>query len=140
LSCLLTRHHKSNDLIVVCLRDQALSDFFATTQNQYPIANLKNIVQVVRNKNHSDPVLFEFRDYLHDLPLLRHPQSCRRFIHDQNARFPMDGTPDGHRLTLPPRQRPQRTLWVLDMDIELLQGLERLLPHPSTVDERQPTN
>src|ERR1700675_3412969 len=136
----LTRHHKSNDLIVVCLRDQALSDFFATTQNQYPITNLKNIGEVVRNKNHSYSVLFEFRDYFHHFPLLGHPKSRGRFIHDQHARFPMDGAPDSHRLTLPPRQRPQRTFWVLDMDIEFLQGLERLLPHPLAVDEWQPAD
>ena len=59
----LTCHHKSNDLIVVRLRDKAFPDFFATTQNQYPIANVKNVVQIVRNENHSYPALFEFLDY-----------------------------------------------------------------------------
>src|SRR6516164_4283037 len=78
---ILTRHHKSNDLIVVRLRDQALPDFFATAQNQYPIANLKNVVQIVRNENHSYAALFKSLDYFHDLPLLRHAQSRRRFIH-----------------------------------------------------------
>jgi hypothetical protein len=98
----LTRHHKSNDLIVIRLRDKALPDFFATTQNQYPIANLKNVVEIMRNENHSYAALFEFLDYLHDFPLLGHTQSRRRFIHDQHARFPMDGTSNGNRLTLPP--------------------------------------
>jgi hypothetical protein len=123
---------------VVRLRDKALSDLFAPTQNQYPIANLKNINQIMRNENHSYPILFELRDYFHDFPLLRHTQSGRRFIHDQHARFPMDCTSDRHRLTLAPRQRPERTLWLLDMDIEVLQSLDGLLPHPSTVDKWQP--
>src|SRR5262249_13420139 len=85
----------------------------------------------------SNPAPFKFLDNFHDFPLLRHAQSGRRFIHDQHARFPMDCTPNCNRLTLAPGQSPERTFWVLDMDIEVLQGLEGLLPHPSTVDEWQ---
>src|SRR5260370_15570851 len=91
----------------------------------------------MRNENHSDPILFELLDYFHDFPLLRHTQSRCRFIHYQHARFPMDCTSDCNRLTLAPRQRPERTLWLLDVDIKVLQGLDGLLPHSSTVDEWQ---
>src|SRR5580692_1457775 len=91
----------------------------------------------MRNKDHSDPILFKLIDYFHDFPLLGHTQSGRWFIHYQHACFPMDCTSDRHRLTLAPRQRPERTLWLVDMDIEVLQGLDGLLPHSSTVDEWQ---
>jgi hypothetical protein len=48
---------------VVRLRDKALSNLFATTQNHYPIAHLKNVDQIMRNENHSDIILFQLQNF-----------------------------------------------------------------------------
>ena len=100
--------HVLDDALSVERRDVVLHHHPPQVQDGDPVGHGEDVVEVVRDHQHRQAVVPQASYQVEHHRRLRHAQSGRRLVHDDQLGVPHHRLGDRHRLALTPRQRPDR--------------------------------
>jgi len=101
-------HDEADDLADARLRPGADARDPAAAQDNDPVGDREDVIEVVTDHDHGAPAVAEIVDQLEHLPLPVDAERRRRLVHDHEPTALVNGARDRNRLPLSPGELPRR--------------------------------